>query len=320
MKTTKKAKKTGIRRFFHIIGMIVATLIGIIVLALAGIYTAHRLSLKSEAPRIENYGKKLSVFDGKMNILDEGKGEGKEIIVLLTGYGTASPGLDFTPLVNNLKKDYRVVVIEPFGYGLSSQTKRPRTSDNMVEEIHEVTKQLKLDSFILMGHSISGIYSLNYANTYPEQLKAFVGIDTSTSNQPWPGFNDGVITFVQKAGILRAITKLNPEASQVKSLDAKTNEQIRLLTMKNGGNETVRNEGQELKGSFELANKQTFPKNLPVLLFVVKDDSEVAGWLELHQKQVEHLDKGKVIELTGTHYLHHTQSERIGEEVRGFLN
>lgn len=128
-----------------------------------------------------------------------------------------------------------------------------------------------------------------------------------------------MITFVQKAGILRAITKLNPEASQVKSLDAKTNEQIRLLTMKNGGNDAVRNEGQELKASFELANKQTFPKNLPVLLFVVKDDSEVAGWLELHQKQVEHLDKGKVIELTGTHYLHHTQSERIGEEVRGFM-
>lgn len=320
MRTTKKKKRTGINRILYIIVLIFVTFFGTIALALVGTYVAHNLSLKSEAPRIQDYGQQLTVFDGKMNILDEGNEEGKETIVLLTGYGTASPGLDFTPLITYLKKDYRVVVIEPFGYGLSSQTNRPRTSDNMVEEIHEVTKQLNLDSFILMGHSISGIYSLNYANTYPEQLKAFVGIDTSTSNQPWTGFNDGLITYAQKAGIVRALTKLSPEISQVESLDAETNEQIRLLTMKNGGNETVRNEGRELKASFELANKQTFPKELPVLLFVVKDDTGVPGWLELHQKQVKPLNKGAVIELSGSHYLHHTQSKRITEEMQLFLN
>ena len=319
MRTTKKKKRNGFSRFIRILVLIFITFIGIIALALVGTYAAHNLSLKSEASRIQNYGQQLTVFDGKMNVLDENNEKGKETIVLLTGYGTASPGIDFTPLITYLKKDYRVVVIEPFGYGLSSQTNRPRTSDNMVEEIHEVTKQLNLDSFILMGHSISGIYSLNYANTYPEQLKAFIGIDTSNSNQPWTGLNDDLITFLQKAGIVRALTKLSPENSQVESLDAETNEQIRLLTMKNGGNETVRNEGKELKASFELANKQIFPKELPVLLFVVKDDSEVPDWLELHQKQVEHLNKGAVIELTGSHYLHHTQSKRITEEMQLFL-
>lgn len=70
-------------------------------------------------------------------------------------------------------------MIEPFGYGLSSQTKRERSAQNIVEEIHEVVEILNIDSFILMGHSIAGIYGLNYVNTYPENVQAFVGIDST---------------------------------------------------------------------------------------------------------------------------------------------
>src|SRR5690625_7977077 len=31
--------------------------------------------------------------------------------------------------------------------------------------------------YILMPHSISGIYSMYFANTYPEEVKAIIGID-----------------------------------------------------------------------------------------------------------------------------------------------
>ena len=44
------------------------------------------------------------------------KGKGENTIVLLTGLGTAAPALDFEPLVNELSKDHKVVVVEPFGY------------------------------------------------------------------------------------------------------------------------------------------------------------------------------------------------------------
>lgn len=52
------------------------------------------------------------------------QGEGEETVVLLPGYGTAAPALDFQLLVDELSPFYKVVVIEPFGYGLSALTEK----------------------------------------------------------------------------------------------------------------------------------------------------------------------------------------------------
>jgi hypothetical protein len=52
--------------------------------------------------------------DGKnMNVLIQG--QGTETVVLLPGFGTGTPALDFKPLVEELSPFYKVVMIEPFG-------------------------------------------------------------------------------------------------------------------------------------------------------------------------------------------------------------
>ncbi|MNP82794.1 Alpha/beta hydrolase family protein [compost metagenome] len=71
------------------------------------------------------------------------QGEGEETIVLLPGYGTAAPGLDFKTLVSELSPNYKVVVVEPFGYGLSDQTSKERTTANIVSEIHEALSSVE---------------------------------------------------------------------------------------------------------------------------------------------------------------------------------
>lgn len=278
----------------------------------------NRVSLSSEAKKISPYGEKIAVFDGEMNILVAG--QGKETIVLLPGYSTPSPGLDFTPLIEELKSDYQVVVIEPFGYGLSSDTKRPRTLENITEEIHEVTKSLSLDSFILMGHSISGIYGMNYVNTYPDEVNAFVGIDTSVPNQPWPGNPTLAIDFLRHSGTLRLFTKIRPDLYDMTHLSDEMNEQYLMLMLKNTGNKMIRAEGIELDTSFEKVKHMTFPTTLPLLLFIDHGNSEtVPTWRDLHLKQVEMADKGKSFELEGGHYLHRSQSKKIAEETTLFL-
>ena len=312
----EKNKKKGWKKALHIVKITVVSLIALVALVLAGSFTAHKLSLASEGKRIKAYGQKMPVFDSQMNVKIDG--QGKQTIVLLTGFGTAAPALDFTPMIEELKKDYQVVTIEPFGYGLSGQTERARTSDNMVAEIQSVVEQLNLETYILMGHSISGIYSLNYANTYPDEVKAFVGIDSSTSHQAWPGVDDSLIKFASNSGLLRLVTKVSPPDSSY--LDQETAEQMRMLTMKNSGNETVSRELSELGNSFELANSQRFPKTTPVLLFVAISEETRPDWVKLHEDTVAGLDHGKVIELPGDHYLHHTQAPKMAEELNHFFN
>lgn len=311
-KQSTKLKKIGKLLLKVVIGSVV-----VIAVLLTGIFAAHRLSLRSEAKKIEDYGQKLKVFDSTMNVVVDGKGP--ETIVLLTGFGTASPRLDFTPMIDELTDKYRVVTIEPFGYGLSGETERPRNLETMAEEIHEVVTQLDLDHFILMGHSISGLYSLEYVNQYPGEVTAFVGIDSSVPKQPWPGYNSAPMDVLAKAGIMRAFLKVAGSETPKNEAEAHRSQQMHMITMKITGNKTLAREATSLSQSFVDAQQLAFPKELPVLLFADKG-SAVKDWAELHQEQADSVDKGKLVLLKGSHYLHHTQAKRIAEEMAQFLN
>lgn len=246
--TKEKIKAHGMRRFIKILKGTILTIITIVFLGLLGIFTFNKICLHNEAGQIKDYGKKIEVFDGTINVLDEGKGD--ETIVLLPGYGTGSPGLDFKPLVKELKQQYRVVVIEPFGYGLSSQTKRARTSKNIVEEIHKVVEKLDIDSFTLVGHSLGGIYGLDYIDSYPNDVRAFVGLDNSVPDQPWVEYEDGMNNFIQKSGLMRLLLASNSEIKDMlryDGIDEETFKQQRMLNLKNLSNETVRREGRAMK-------------------------------------------------------------------------
>lgn len=47
------------------------------------------------------------------------EGSGSKTLVFLSGAGTCSPILDFKSLYSLLSDDYRIVVVEKFGYGYS---------------------------------------------------------------------------------------------------------------------------------------------------------------------------------------------------------
>ncbi len=110
--------------------------------------------------------------------IQRGKWSGENTIVLLSGLGTAAPVLDFEPLINQMAKNHKVVVVEPFGYGWSDMTEKERTVENIVEEIRTALKESGIEGpYILMPHSISGIYSIYFADKYPNEVKAIIGID-----------------------------------------------------------------------------------------------------------------------------------------------
>lgn len=312
----KKSKKPFWRRVLKGIGVFFASVILLLSITLLIMTVSHKLSLKCEAKRIENYGEKIKLFDGEVNVIDEGTGP--ETIVLLPGQGTASPYLDFKPLIQELKKNYRVITVEPFGYGLSSQTDRERSVANIVEEIHEVTQKLGLKNYTLMGHSIAGLYGVNYAQKYTSEMNAFVGIDSSTPEQPWPGINMAPIDFLKETGVFRALIKANPESVLGVKKENPDFEQIRLLTLKNMSSRNLKEELQMLDKSFPESRGLTYPKDMPVLLFVAKNDMNQARWLEMHEDQIVGLDHSQLIEFEGSHYLHHTKAKEISTAFEDF--
>lgn len=282
------------------------------------VYTVNVISNKSEAAKIQPYGQLVTVDGKHMNVTINGKG--KETIVLLPGYGTAAPGHDFKPLVEELSPYYKVVVIEPFGYGLSDVSDKERTIDNIVAEIHECLQQLNIQQYTLMGHSIAGIYGLEYVNKYENEVTAFVGIDSSVPTQgSLEELPTAALKLLKNSGFYRLLTKLSPDQIIAPPVDDETKEQIRILSLKNMMNPNAISESDNFKANFKAAEAYSFPSNLPVIFFLVEDNSDVEGWLPMHEEQIKDSVNGKIMTFAGDHYLHHTRSKEIVENYREFM-
>ncbi|MFF2050493.1 alpha/beta hydrolase [Leifsonia sp. NPDC058194] len=307
------------RRALKATAFSLAGLVAAIGLALAATSITNAVATSAEEGEITSYGRKVDVDGKKMNVVVSGSGE--QTIVLLPGFGTAAPALDFAPLTEKLDADYRVVVVEPFGYGLSDQTDRPRTSANIAAEVHDALGALDIHRYVLMGHSIAGIYGLEYVNLYRDEVQAFVGIDSSVPTQP--GMDDGLpIGAMQAAkslGLMRVLTSVSdPYAGLPFSDEAK--KQMNILSQRNSLSPTYVNETEHFSQNFHDAQRLSFPRDLPVLLFVQDDNTDVAGWMPLHEEQAASVDRGEVVSMAGEHYLHHTLSAEIAQETTRFLN
>ena len=95
----------------------------------------------SEKAAIMPYGATVRLAEGDVNVVRTG-GAGPTM-VLLSGYGTAAPAIDFAPLIRELD-EYDVIVIEGFGYGYSDLDVADRSIENITSEIHQVLDKLNV--------------------------------------------------------------------------------------------------------------------------------------------------------------------------------
>ncbi|GAA3283696.1 alpha/beta fold hydrolase [Paenarthrobacter aurescens] len=292
------------------------TVVGaVLAIGLGTTTVVNAVATEGESHRIESYGQRVAVDGGKMNVLITGAGQ--ENVVLLPGFGTASPVLDFGPLVRDLATDHRVIVVEPFGYGLSDGTEKERTTENIVQEVHGALEALDVDRYTLMGHSIAGIYGIEYAARYPEEVTAFVGIDTSVPGQPGMDteYPTGLMLAAKNLGLLRLMTAASSASDTVAYTDH-AREQMQMLANRNSLSPTYLNEMGHIKSNFQNALGTTFPKDLPLLLFVVAENKQTPEWLELHHRQAASVTNGTVVPLPGEHYLHHTHADEVADGFR----
>lgn len=314
-KSTSITKKVLI---FLLKAIAVLAILGVVFIAI--VFIVDKVATKSEQGKIQSYGQLVPVDGKRMNAVIQGTGE--ETIVLLPGFGTAAPALDFKPLIDELSPFYKVVVIEPFGYGLSDTTDKERTTDNIVSEIHEALQSLQVDRYILMAHSISGLYGLDYVNKYENEVSAFVGLDSSVpalSEQEVDSSTLGVLSLIKKSGFSRLYAKLGDDPYAELPYDDETKEQMRMLGLKNMLNPSQLNEIKWMPSNFKAAERLTFPNKLPVVFFIQANHPVTDRWLPEHEKQAKDSVYGKVITFEADHYLYRTNAKEIAEKFRAYM-
>lgn len=261
------------------------------------------------------------------------KGEGENTIVLLSGAGTSAPALDYEPLMNEMAKNNRIVVIETFGYGWSDITNKERTVENIVEEIRDALKKANIEGpYILMPHSVSGIYSMYYANKYPDEIKAIIGIDC-TLPQVVEYFNESAPTMprylsvVAPTGIARLAVSMNPEKYlPITDKGAYSDDNLKMtksISAWNLGNKNIVAEVNEMKHNIDKTIDMSFPSEIPVMIFTDKDDKVTEDGktiVSFYQTQISHLPFNKLVVLEGHHYLHWSCYKEISETVNDFID
>jgi proline iminopeptidase len=128
------------------------------------------------------------VKGGDLNIYYRDYGEGIPIVLLSGGPGQSSNAL--LPIVERLKDQYRLILIDQRGTGKSNLEiidSSSITLDKYVEDINDVRKFLKLKDWVVMGHSWGGGLAMALTAKYPEHtskliLIGSIGIDTSFMN------------------------------------------------------------------------------------------------------------------------------------------
>lgn len=314
---------------------IIKWILRILIFAAIAMFIWNFLCEKSEQSKlVAAYGQTVDVAGKNMNVDIKG-GKNETTIILLPGWGSPSPVLEFMPLAEKLSEKYRVITLEPFGYGLSDQVGEEREIDIIVKELHECVEVLDCDQYYLMAHSLSGLYSLYWASTYPDEVQGFIGIDPSVPKQsdeePFPVSMitlNKAVAYLQKLKNIFGITRLqsinHPEnaiyADPSYSYSEKELEVYRILSMDDIYNSDVMNEMKHMEDNLGTVREMKFPENIPVLQFVSSSNCELMdSWEPLHREVITEENKSEVLRLDGGHYLHFERLQEIVEKVNAWI-
>jgi pimeloyl-ACP methyl ester carboxylesterase len=317
--TATKPRLPRWRRRLRIVGIALASLSAVALastLANAGLNAAEKSNLVP-------YGQTVTIPAGDLNVYRSG-GSGATI-VLLSGYGTPAPAIDFAPLIRELDA-FDVIVVEGFGYGYSDLDVKDRSIENITAELHAVLSKLDIPSpVILAGHSVGGIYARYYANAYPDEVSAIIGIDpmaamTSSLDVGQPSVSDRAIAAV---GLVRAASAIVPSLVQPPGTAYTVEERNRIAAMTNWnyGNVSVSDEWAQIGANSTKANEHPFAADLPILEFLASENVDwMPDWLANHEAELAGVTTHQLEVLEGSHYLHRSQSPQMARTITEFVS
>ncbi len=340
-----------VKKALRTTGIIIVGLIGVIVFMLGSLCIYHQYRLKKERSIITHMAGEYVEVDGhNMNVYIEGDGD--KTLVFLPGSMTPSPIFDFKPLYEKLSDQYRIVVIEKFGYGYSDEYEGERSLDIITEQDRKALAALGLEGpYILVPHSASGLEAIYWANMYPKEVEAIIGLDMAVPEQydftpgthitemegqdPEKAIQAMAVSdfFFYKIGLIRLT--MNPDnmsaALRGDALTDQEKEQYRALFYdkfcKGSGSTMMRETICDKRARKILLEIYNAPlPDIPTLFFVSNDQmlsdayGSIENWQQIHENYISKMSVGEIVYLDCGHYVHAEKPEEIAEKIIDFMD
>ena len=263
----------------------------------------------------------IEICGHKLHLFRTGN-ENKPKLVIMSGSGTVSPVYDFKILYEKLVSDFRIIVIEKFGYGCSDLYEGPSDIDSVVDYQREVLEIAgEKGPYILIPHSMSGLEAIRWKQKYPDEVRTIIGLDMAVPATYLAWSREQVEQRVRFMKRMRALNKLGllfwyPLNNRGLSKD-EIKHQRRLLR-RNAMNPCYENEAEAILENAKIVDTAG-TIICPILMFVSDGKQVSSGWIE-YERAFAELTNAKTIYLNCGHYIHYYESERISREIREFIN
>lgn len=309
-------------KFLKVIFIMVAVIVLFIIVS----FIRHKICSFRERKLLTPLGKIVEVNGHNMSVYTEG--EGDKTLVFLSGGGTCSPILDFKSLYSLLSNEYKIAVVEKFGYGFSDVVDEQRDIDTMLSETRMALEKAGIEGpYVLCPHSMSGLEALYWAQKYPEEVEAIIGLDMAV-----PAYYDEMrisipITKLGQYGAALGVTRWIPglaesDAIKVGTLSEEENEIYRAVFYQRTATVTMIDEVKAVKDNAKTVKENGVPQ-VPMLLFISNGSGGTGfteeTWRRIPKEYIAGCDNASYIELDCPHYVHDYEYEKISEEIRNLL-
>ena len=317
------------KKVFKTIGKILLGLISLIILSLLGVFIYHRINLSKEASLFSNppVGELVEVDGHKMNVYTYGEGE--DTLVFLAGAFTTSPILDFKDFTDQIKDDYKIVIIEKYGYGFSDITDDDRTTDIMVDQDRKALTAAGIEGpYILCPHSFSGLEAIYWAQNYPEEVKAIIGLDMAVADSyKIDDYSEENVTKAVKGlkiydvarniGIVRLFANSSSYPDYLSNTETSY---IKTIASRGYMNKTIQSEVSHINDDVTLVDKNPVP-DVPTLL-LISDGSGTTGerWIDSELDYASNLSNVKTVQLNCGHAVYHEKPDEVKNEMESFID
>ncbi len=130
--------------------------------------------IRTEYPFASNW---FEINGNKMHYLDEGN---KNLPVVLMVHGNPTWSFYYRKLVKALRDDYRIVVPDHIGCGLSDKPQNyPYKIEDHIQNLSALMEFLEIKEYFMVVHDWGGPIGFGYAIISPEMVKGLVVMNTA---------------------------------------------------------------------------------------------------------------------------------------------
>ena len=347
------------KKVFKVIGKILLVLLILFAIITFISFFYQKSAQKKDRALLEQdgYVNLVSAGDYEMNI--NIFGDGKHKIIAMPGSGDASFSVDMKKFSKYLGDDVTLVAVSRPGYGLTEDTDSDVTTEYIVDSTRTALKNAGIDApYILMPHSLSGIYATYWESTYPDEIAGVIFLDSTNESEdelPEEGFPHFALNafllaskFSDQSGLSRSFGDLmNAVHQEIPDADEEDAAALAGISAPSTGSKEVKNYNANMRTAWASIRSNDIPKVYISTDYETLDDvkeylefqygtvdqemldnlyssvENPSDWKkEKNKKQSEYIEKlgnCKQINIPGSHFIYEQKPEECAKVIADLI-